>query len=54
MVEQDTRAGKQVVTLAIIDSNVMSKHLRHPIWTTGIERRGLRLRNFQNLSEHLT
>ena len=42
------------ILLSLIYNKLKNKHLRHPIWTTGIERRGLRLRNFQNLSVHLT
>ena len=53
VVEQDARAGEQVVALAVVDRDVVPVDLRHAIRAARIERRLLALRHRPHLAEHL-
>src|SRR5262249_61175605 len=53
VVEQDARAGEQVVALAIVDRDVVSVDLRHAVRASRMERGGLALRGLAHLAEHL-
>jgi hypothetical protein len=53
VIEQNSRSGKQVVALAIVDGDVVREDLGDAVRASGIKRRELGLRNFANLAEHL-
>jgi hypothetical protein len=54
VVEQDARAGKEAITLAIVDGDVMAVHLGHVIGAPRGKRRDLALRRLAHLAKHFT
>ena len=53
VVEQDARAGEQVVALAVVDDDVVTEHLGAAVRAAGVERGQLGLRGLAHLAEHL-
>src|SRR5439155_1118965 len=52
VIEQDSRAGEQVIALTVIDCQEMSVNFRYPIRTAWIERRMFTLGSFADFAEH--
>jgi hypothetical protein len=53
MVEQDARAGKESVALAVVDGNVVAIHLCDTVGAARVKRGALGLRRLPHLAEHL-
>src|SRR5438105_3731239 len=53
MVEQDPGYGEQVITLPVVDRDVVAVDFGDAIGTAGIERSMLGLRRLTDLAEHL-
>src|ERR1035441_482449 len=54
MVEQNATTAKHAVGLAVVHCEIKASYLADPIRATWMERGGLSLRHFSELSKHLT
>src|SRR5262249_21659524 len=54
VIEQNPGYREQLVTLTVVDGDVVAEHLGHAVWAARIERRHLRLWHFTHPPVHFT